>query len=172
MTTQHSRRNFLRGQLSRPEGPLMRPPGAQARFSQLCTGCGDCLRACPEAILIRQPGPPGPALPLVDFSRGACTFCGACAEACETGALRPEAVPDWPWTATITDTCLSLGGVSCRACEDACESRAIRFRLMTGGRAAPTLDPAQCTGCGECAFTCPAGAVSFEPRAPATEVMR
>lgn len=81
-------------------------------------------------------------------------------------------MPDWPWTATITDTCLSLGGISCRACEDACEPRAIRFRLMTGGRAAPTLDPEQCTGCGECAFTCPTGAVSFEQRDPVTEAVR
>ena len=155
MTTQHSRRNFIRGQLSRPEPPLMRPPGAQlARFSQLCTGCGDCLRACSEAIIIRQKGPSGSAVPLVDFSRGPCTFCGACAEACETGALRTDAVPEWPWKATIKKGCLSL--------EDACEPHAITFRLLIGGRAQPDVDQNQCIGCGECASVCPTGVIAFE----------
>ncbi|MCA0942139.1 ferredoxin-type protein NapF [Yangia mangrovi] len=169
MTTQHSRRDFLRGQVSRPAAPLMRPPGAQTGFSQLCNGCGACASACPEAIIIRHEGPAGRSTPVVDFSKGACTFCGACAEACDTGALSAQAVPDWPWRAIITDSCLSLGGISCRSCEDACEPRAIRFRLMTGGRAAPVLDSAQCTGCGDCAATCPAGAVTFEQPAPAAE---
>jgi ferredoxin-type protein NapF len=68
----------------------------------------------------------------------------------------------------ITNSCLSLNGISCRACEDACDPRAIRFRLMTGGRATPVLDEALCTGCGECAYTCPAGAVAFEKAEPIT----
>ena len=173
MTTQHSRRDFLRGQPTRPSAPLMRPPGAQPGFSQLCNGCGACARACPEALIIRHEirheGPAGGSTPVVDFSKAACTFCGACAAACETGALRSEAVSDWPWRAVITDSCLSLNGISCRSCEDACAPRAIRFRLMTGGRAAPVLDTAQCTGCGACAATCPAGAVAFERPAPVAE---
>ncbi len=172
MTTQHSRRNFLRGQLSRPEEPEMRPPGAQPGFAQRCSGCGACARACPEAIVVPKRTNDATPMPVVDFTRGACTFCGACAEACDTGALLPESVSDWAWTAAIADTCLSLAGISCRACEDACEIRAISFRLMTGGRAAPVLDAALCTGCGACAFTCPAAAVSFEQRQPLTEAAR
>lgn len=165
MTIKHSRRSFLRGRLSRTEPPRMRPPGAVAAFSDLCTRCGDCARACPEAIIVRHPS----GDPVVDFSKGACTFCNACAEACETGALVAGTPPDWPWRAVIGDSCLSLNGISCRACEDACEPRAIRFRLMTAGRAAPILDPDQCTGCGECASTCPAAAVSFDMPEPARE---
>jgi len=163
MTSKHSRRNFLRGQLSRPEPPPLRPPGAQrTRFSQLCTGCGDCLPACPEAIILRAQGPSDTSMPLVDFSQGACTFCGACAEACQTDALQADAVPEWPWKAIVKDGCLSLQGISCRACEDACAPRAITFRPMIGGRARPDLDQAQCIGCGACASVCPSGAIAFE----------
>ena len=168
MTTEHSRRNFLRGQLSQPEVPRMRPPGVQMGFARLCTHCGDCARACPEAIIIRHES----GEPVVDFARGACTFCNACAEACETGALKPAAPDEWPWRATIDASCFSLNGVFCRSCEDACEPRAIRFRLMTGGRSAPVLDQDQCTGCGECASPCPAGAIKFEVPRPAAEEKR
>ncbi|MBN7784216.1 ferredoxin-type protein NapF [Ponticoccus gilvus] len=165
MTSKLSRRSVLRGRLSRTDPERLRPPGAQGDFARLCTGCGDCARACPEGIVIRHSS----GEPVLDFTKGACTFCNACAEACETGALIPAPASDWPWRAVITDSCLSLNGIACRACEDACDARAIRFRLMTAGRAAPVLDADQCTGCGECAFTCPAGAVSFEARTPATE---
>lgn len=163
MTPKHSRRNFLRGELREAHGPLLRPPGAQANFEQLCDGCGACSRACPQRIVRRaQDGGP-----MVDFGSNACTFCGDCARACPTGALLAERVLDWPWRATILETCLSHQGISCRSCEDACEPRAIRFRLQTGGRALPVLDQDRCTGCGECAFTCPAQSVAFERRQPA-----
>lgn len=150
-----SRRDLLKGHAKR-EIPLMLPPGAVNRFSRLCDGCGACAEACPTGIIRR--GTP----PVVDFSRGACTFCGDCIAACTTGALKPEGLPDWPWRGVIGSTCLSLQGVTCRACEDSCDLRAISFRLMTGGRSAPVLDQSQCSGCGECAFTCPATAIRFE----------
>lgn len=141
----------------------MRPPGAQAEFHDLCDDCGACSRACPQRIIRRDPSG-GPSL---SFRRGGCTFCGDCARACPTGALRDDGAAALPWRARILSGCLSYQGVSCRACEDACEPRAIRFRLMTGGRAEPVLDRDACTGCGECAFACPTDAITFDRFEPA-----
>ncbi|WP_319531340.1 ferredoxin-type protein NapF [uncultured Cohaesibacter sp.] len=157
MTVELNRRNFLRGKLKQSDAPRMYPPGAQPNFERLCSQCGECSSACPEAIIIRHET----GLPVVDFTRGGCTFCNACTDVCETGALLPAPSEDWPWQAEIGSSCFSLNGIACRACEDACEPRAISFRLMTGGRSSPILDTDQCTGCGECSATCPASAITF-----------
>ncbi|TRD23245.1 ferredoxin-type protein NapF [Palleronia caenipelagi] len=167
MIPDSSRRNLLRGKLRRIDGKVMRPPGASVQFDALCDDCGACARACPEGIVVRSDS----GGPVLDFSYGACTFCNQCVQACPTGALTEEASGDWPWTAKVLDSCLSLAGVTCRACDDACAPRAIRFRLMTGGRALPDLDPATCTGCGACAHTCPAGAIAFTRHTPAKTEM-
>lgn len=167
MALVQSRRSFLRGDLRDHHVSIMRPLGAQPDFDQLCDDCGACSRACPEKI-IRHATVGGPVL---DFSCGACTFCGDCAAACPTGALVAEAPEVWPWRAAILENCLSYQGISCRTCEDACEARAIRFRLETGGRAVPVLDQDACTGCGECAFTCPSQSFVFErPRRSSQEI--
>lgn len=141
----------------RPE--VMRPYGAVAEdiFARRCDGCGDCVAACPQGIvLIAQDGKAQ-----VDLARGECTFCEKCITACPAGALVPEGRADWTWRAEIADDCLAFQGVTCRACEDFCDPRAIRFRLETGGRALPQIDGAACTGCGACAGGCPAGAITF-----------
>ena len=47
-----------------------------------CSGCGDCVRACPAGCLEmtgRLPWLPRP---------GDCVRCGLCAEVCPTGAIR------------------------------------------------------------------------------------
>jgi len=135
----------------------MHPPGAGPDFTRLCDGCNACVEACPEGILLsdRRTGP------RVEFSLGACSFCTDCVTACPTGALQLADVALWPWRATVTTSCLSMQGISCRACEDVCDARAIRFRLKTGGRADPVIDLDQCSGCGACAYACPEGAIHF-----------
>lgn len=160
-----ARRNFLGGRFRRLDANAMRPPRTVPGMEDLCTGCGDCATACPEAIILVDRD----RRPVVDLTRGECTFCGDCATACPTGALDPALAPDWPWRAQIGARCLSLQGVFCRACEDSCDARAIRFRLETGGRSQPLIDMGQCTGCGACASVCPSHAVGFVRAIPATE---
>lgn len=156
MTTEQSRRDFLRGAFGARETDVLRPPGFDPQqFSALCRDCDACHAVCPEQIIVAD----SKGKARLDFNAGECTFCGACAEACPTGALLTERVPDWPWKAQIAASCLSLNGTACRSCQDACDAGAIRFTLMPGGKAQPVLDQAQCTGCGACVFICPAQAV-------------
>ncbi len=142
----------------------MRPPGAiGGAFTDLCTTCGDCIAACADAVLVRDPD----GRPIVRFDAGACTFCTACAAACTTGALDAERVAAWPWRAIVSAACLSRNGINCRSCQDGCDEGAIRFTLQRGGRAEPALDTGACTGCGACAGACPVGAIGFERHDPA-----
>lgn len=160
-----SRRAFLKlGGHADPDA--MRPPGTNAALlSEYCKTCGACAQACPEQIIVLGKG----NYPVLDFALGACTFCGACADACPSGAFSSEVEPEWLWKAEVTSTCLSLQGISCRACEDACEPAAIRFRLAIGGKSEPLIDQHQCTGCGACAYQCPAAAVTFKRTQPNRE---
>lgn len=157
-----SRRTFLRGKWREPL-PL-RPPGAgeERAFAALCDGCGECLRRCPEGILIARPD----GTPEVDFRRGECTFCGACADACTRGALvrADGAAPIWDLKAVVGEGCLARRGVVCRACGEQCEPGALRFRLGRGGAPIPELDTSACTGCGACVAPCPVEAVTIAPQ--------
>ncbi|WP_434051479.1 MAG: ferredoxin-type protein NapF [Roseibium sp.] len=160
-----SRRAFLKLD-TRAEPETLRPPGTNAALlSEYCKGCGACVEACPEQIIVAGTG----NFPVLDFTKGACTFCGACVDACPSGAFSRDVYSQWSLKAVITDTCLSLQGISCRACEDACEPAAIRFRLAIGGKSEPLIDPHQCTGCGACAYHCPAAAVTFKRTEPNKE---
>lgn len=83
-----SRRGLFRRLAGARVAEAVRPPGAlpESRFQDACTGCGDCVRACPQGILGTTRG-----YPEVHFAAGGCDFCGACARACRTGALTEAA---------------------------------------------------------------------------------
>ncbi len=146
-----------------------RPPWALAEveFVECCNGCGDCITACPDQLIIAGRG----KLPQMDFSRGGCDFCADCVTACRQGALLHDAestrIP-WKIKASIQSGCLSLNAVICRSCGEVCDERAIIFKLEIGGVARPLLDPDLCTGCGACFAVCPIQAVTLyainEPR--------
>jgi ferredoxin-type protein NapF len=157
MASNTQRRAFFRRITGAPVA--QRPPWAlpEPEFANACDGCGDCIRACPQAILV----PAAWSLPRVDFARGACTFCQRCADACDRQAFSdPPSTPAWTLRAQISTACLEPQGIACRVCETACDERALRFRPMTGGRAQVIVSPESCTGCGACLATCPAGAIS------------
>ena len=153
-----SRRQFLWGDFKARRTP-QRPPWARPEeiFLAECSGCGECIAACPTRIIV-QSG----RYPEVDFKRGECTFCGACAAACKDGALRRDACPDGPWAikAQIAENCLAKKGVECRVCGDPCPVAAIRFSPRLGGPPVAAVDTGSCTGCGACVAPCPVAAIS------------
>lgn len=141
-----------------------RPPWAlpEARFTEVCTRCGDCVRACPRALL--SPGDGG--FPEIRFLEQGCNFCGDCRTACTPGALDRE--PDaaaFRWRVRVSESCLARQRVECRLCADACDVRALRFVPALGGIAQLQVDLQACTGCGDCVPPCPVGAT--ELKAPA-----
>ncbi|WP_428604968.1 ferredoxin-type protein NapF [Sedimenticola sp.] len=156
-----SRAQLLSGNVT-GERSLFRPPWAltEVEFVDRCSGCGDCISACPDKLIVVGRG----KLPQMDFTRGGCDFCEACLTACPDGALvRDDASNEPPWKilALIQSTCLSLNAVICRSCAEACDERAIRFQLEVGGVAKPLLDSDSCTGCGACFAVCPIRAVTL-----------
>ena len=165
--TDHGRRAFL-GMRARPAAEpaairpaidvaAIRPPwtGAQS-IADHCTGCGDCVAACPEQILIADPR----GAPKVDFSRGACTFCGDCAGSCAAPVFGRELSPPWSVTVAISDRCLPRRGIVCESCRDACTDGAIRFARAPGRAPVPEVALDRCTGCGACVSVCPESAIS------------
>lgn len=56
-------------------------PGVKLKYNEsLCTGCGACIRVCPQSAIAQA----GKA---VRIDRGKCIVCGVCARACPSGAL-------------------------------------------------------------------------------------
>lgn len=66
--------------------------------------------------------------------------------------------------AAIGSACVEPKGVSCRRCGEVCDENAIRFVPLPGGRAAPMLNAAMCSGCGECLAPCPVSAITLIAR--------
>ncbi|MGI9400941.1 MAG: ferredoxin-type protein NapF [Rhizobiaceae bacterium] len=143
---------MLRRQVQRP------PWSTENRIRENCTSCGDCIRACPEAILIS--GPAG--TPSVDFSNGACTFCGACAKSCQENVFQDVELDPWDLKAEITSACLLNIGISCQSCTDACDEAALKFDMRAGIVGKVQVRPELCTACGACVSVCPAGAIKIQ----------
>jgi ferredoxin-type protein NapG len=136
----------------------IRPPGAVSGIRDACTSCGECVDACPEqAIQLAPDKLNDKSLPIVLPSLAACVMCEdlPCVSACEDGALVAAADGRFPSIGLAhvqRSACLAHNGSTCMTCYDACTLKraALRFKL---GK--PLVDPATCTGCGQCERACP-----------------
>lgn len=63
--------------------------------------------------------------------------------------------------ARVGEGCLARHGIVCQSCRDVCPEGAMRFRPRLGQVAAPEVDLAACTGCGECVAPCPVAAIQI-----------
>ncbi|MBA5761713.1 ferredoxin-type protein NapF [Vibrio sp. 404] len=120
-------------------------------FTDLCTQCGECLKACETQIIVKGDG----GFPQVDFTIDECTFCYQCADACPEPLFLSKQEAPWQAKASINEQCLAQRNVECRSCSEMCESVAIQFQLEVGRVAQPKLDTQLCNGCGACVSVCP-----------------
>ncbi len=148
-----NKRALFRGRV-RPLN-VQRPPWSVAAFHTNCSRCDECIKHCPEGILIKGDG----SYPQVDFSLGGCDFCGECVDVCDSGALSKQQPLPWSLTANITQDCLAMQDIVCRSCADICNESAIIFQLKAGATATPHINAAVCNGCGFCYATCPQQAI-------------
>lgn len=151
-----SRRHLLTGRIA-GKVPEFRPPWTvETRLAALCTGCGDCARACGEGIIDMSGG-----MPRIRFGGRECTFCGACAAACEAGVFADTRTAPWPVTVSLGGGCLQASGIACRLCTDACDHAALRFDSRTRPVGAIDVDADACTGCAACLPVCPTGSLTL-----------
>ena len=154
------RRQFLRADF-RGNQQSVRPPWATAEqdFLNRCTRCGECVRQCPQGIIVQ----PAHGYPEINFSHGECVFCAQCVKACAPAALlfdQPEQ-PPWALRADIGRGCLASAGIECRVCQEQCPQGAIRFIPKLHTVAQPLLDSSACNGCGACIAPCPTQAINM-----------
>ncbi len=174
MTDPVGRRKWLRGllpvaaeavqQMAEVRGgeppPRRRPPGAapERLFLNLCTGCGDCVEACPQNAIFTFEEEAGSLAktPLLLPEQRACVMCEGfpCAAACDEGALTPPETVNWPLgkVSLNESACFAYQGPECGACADLCPN-GIRGIYMEMFR--PKVDRDECVGCGRCIVACP-----------------
>lgn len=156
----HFRQNSVRN--SAPRLPLLPPWSSEPNvFHTLCNGCGNCVTACTNKIIVL--GKDG--FPEVDFFNSSCTFCGDCAQSCSTGALHfDQECPPWDVCAFVNENCLLRNRILCCICAEQCEREAIILPKTLHKGGVPEIQAAKCDGCGACYGTCPTEAIIFKKK--------
>jgi len=138
----------------------IQPPwsGNNEIFSSLCDGCGNCISACENNILILN----RKGYSQVDFSLGSCNFCGACAVSCPREALKYDpSHPPWDLHVKINSRCLTRNNVICRICVEQCDKEAIEIPRIMDQDKSPLILADSCNGCGACYKACPVQAIEI-----------
>ncbi|TGN19229.1 4Fe-4S dicluster domain-containing protein [Leptospira idonii] len=139
---------------------LSLPPGATKDFFNLCTGCNECVFACPYTALFPvTPEKENKTFPFLDPNAKSCHLCSdwPCIAVCPENALVgydvSETKPKFGKAKGIYDHCINqkTGNKTCEACFSACPvEKTVNFRGNL-----PIFSSSSCTGCGLCVEVCP-----------------
>jgi ferredoxin-type protein NapF len=142
---------------------LVRPPGAlpEEKFVAVCTGCGECLKVCPNNALqstLLEAGLAGLYTPRLVPRIGYCEeFCNFCGRVCPTEAILPVSLEEkrliQMGVAHIDKTrCIAWDTDKiCLVCNEQCSYLAI----IGDDKKRPIVKEERCTGCGICENKCP-----------------
>lgn len=151
---------------------FLRPPGALAEelFSETCSRCGECVKACPAQCIDLTPTQAG-GLPHIIARESPCVVCAdlSCMKVCPTGALKlVESVAQIEMGVAVADQARCLRGESgrredCRLCVTSCPVGESALGLTEQGHVDVRSG---CIGCGVCERACPTEPASIwvEPR--------
>ncbi len=131
----------------------LRPPGAveEQLFLERCTGCHDCITACPPGAIVAHPSD---GTPILFADQSPCLLCEdvPCIVACGTDALRPVAgIDQVRMGMAVVSHQLCTAGQGCHACVSKCPTDALRTDLAS---LRLTVSQETCVGCGMCELVC------------------
>ncbi len=142
---------------------LIRPPGAlpEEEFVSVCSGCGECLKVCPNNALqstLLEAGLAGLYTPRLVPRIGYCEeFCNFCGKVCPTEAIRYLPFEEkrllQMGIAHIDKTrCIAWDTDKiCLVCNEQCSYQAV----VGDEKKRPIVKEEKCTGCGICENKCP-----------------
>jgi ferredoxin len=142
---------------------LIRPPGAlpEERFVSVCSGCGECLKVCPNNALqsaLLEAGLAGLYTPRLVPRIGYCEeFCNFCGRVCPTEAIQMVSLEEkrliQMGVAHIDKTrCIAWDTEKiCLVCNEQCSYHAV----VGDDKKRPIVKEEKCTGCGICENKCP-----------------
>lgn len=138
------------------------PPGAlkvKEKFLSKCTGCGECINACPYGALFPVfDSKLEKDIPHMDTNASPCLMCKdyPCISSCTYGALKPykkKESPKFGQAKLIFENCINYESEDqkCDQCALSCPIESV----VSFNRKFKPLFSKSCTGCGICIQSCP-----------------